>query len=74
LLRRGWTGAEHIGKSPDAGAEGERAARDVRLRRPRNAVQFDRLPPDVAETLRQRVDTTPVAPAKTRPRSGGGEW
>jgi endonuclease G len=34
---------------------------------------FDRLPPDVAEALRQRVDQTPVAPARAR-LQGGGEW
>jgi DNA/RNA endonuclease G (NUC1) len=34
---------------------------------------FDRLTPDVAEALRQRVDQTPVAPARARPQTGG-EW
>jgi DNA/RNA endonuclease G (NUC1) len=29
---------------------------------------FDRLPPDVAEALRQRVGQTPVAPVRTRTR------
>jgi len=29
---------------------------------------FDRFPPDVADALRQRVDQTPVAPARVRTR------